>query len=77
MNIPSAAALAIDDRYRRAAIIDLAFLEAWEKGFIPYWSAGAVLRVRQIRRAHLTAYDAVPAKDVLPFGATLPRPGRR
>lgn len=63
MIIPPPATSAMGDTYRRAVINDLVFLEAWEKGLIPYWSASSVVRVRQIRRAHLTIYNGFSAED--------------
>jgi hypothetical protein len=36
--------------YNRTVIDDLLFLDAWEKGLVPW--LGAILRVRQIRRAN-------------------------
>jgi hypothetical protein len=43
--------------YDRAVIDDLLFLQAWEKGLIPWWS-GTIVRVRQIRNANLALRNA-------------------
>lgn len=46
---------------------ELLFLEAWAKGLIPW--AGAMLRIRQIRRAHPVLADAVCSQPARPYQA--------
>jgi hypothetical protein len=48
--------------YNRSVIDDLLFLDAWENGLVPW--LGAILRVRQIRRAN----PAVAAHTVTKCG---------
>jgi hypothetical protein len=46
------------DIYSQDLIKDLLFLDAWEKGFVPWSTAASVVfRVRQLRRANPALKD--------------------
>lgn len=73
MSIPSLRTSTSLSTHDQATLDDLLFLDAWEKGLVPWSNTPSVLlRIRQIRRANLAQKD-----DSVSKAATITKPGMR